>query len=55
MLAGNSGTARSLSSSGGRSFPVGAYIIYYRADPDHLAVVRVRNSYRDIDSADLTD
>lgn len=57
MLAANpeAGRARLELAPEIRSFPVGSYIIYYRPGPDHLAVVRVRNSYRDIDSADLAD
>lgn len=36
-----------------RSFPVGAYVLFYRIEPGAVALIRVRNSYRDLDPTDL--
>jgi len=37
-----------------RSFPVGNYIVFYRALPDGVEVVRVMNGRQDIDADDVT-
>jgi toxin ParE1/3/4 len=37
-----------------RSFPVGNYLIFYRALPDGVEVVRVMNGRQDIDADDMT-
>jgi len=55
MLADNpqGGRARPELKIGIRSFPVGAYIVFYRILADTLVELRVLNSYRDIDGSDM--
>jgi toxin ParE1/3/4 len=36
-----------------RSFPVGNYIVFYRASPDGVEVVRVMSGRQDIDADDM--
>jgi toxin ParE1/3/4 len=36
-----------------RSFPVGNYIVFYRALPDGVEVVRVMSGRQDIDADDM--
>jgi len=37
-----------------RSFPVGNYIIFYRALPDGVEIVRVMSGRQDVDADDLS-
>ena len=41
------GTAREQLGPALRSFPVGAYLIFYRPSPDGIEVARVLSGYRD--------
>lgn len=42
------GRARPELLAGIRSFPVGAYVLFYRPDADGILLVRVLSGYRDI-------
>lgn len=44
------GRAREQLGPGLRSFPIGNYLIFYRAVPDGIVVVRVLSGYRDLDA-----
>lgn len=43
------GRSRDILAPGLRSFPVGRYVIFYRAQEEVLEVVRVVSGYRDLD------
>jgi toxin ParE1/3/4 len=47
------GRGRSELAADVRSFPVGNYVIFYRAIDDGVEVIRVLNGYRDIQLEDL--
>ena len=43
------GRSRPELATGLRSFPIGNYVLFYKADPTHLVLVRVLSRYLDID------
>lgn len=47
------GRARPELRPGVRSFPVGSYILFYRAMADCIELVRVLNTYRNVDGGDV--
>lgn len=47
------GRARPELGAGLRSFPVGSYVLFYRPSATAIDLVRVLNSFRDIDAAAL--
>ena len=48
------GRARPEVAEGLRSFAVGSYVVFYRAMPEAVAVVRVLNGFQDIPAADFS-